>query len=116
MREGEDAEEEMRCEYCGKDYENNINLLFCYSRHFETELVTMCTKLLQKTRQDKQQGGAPWCCPWCGPKETFPSVQELALHLGSVHLLVNDVLIREGIYPKIPSAEEFEEYFDEIEE
>ena len=114
MREEEEPEEEMRCEYCGKDYENNINLLFCYSRHFETELVTMCTELLQKTEQDKQRQAS--CCPFCGPKEAFPSIQELALHLGSLHLLVNDILIREGIFPRIPDAEEFSEYFDEIEE
>ena len=100
----------MECEYCGQSYENNLNLLFCYSRHFESDLVTMCGDLLEKSENNQSVE-----CPFCS-LQSFDNNQQLALHIGSIHLLVNDILIKEGIYPRIPRQEEFEEYFDEIEE
>lgn len=36
--------------------------------------------------------------------------------IAGIHLLVNDLLIEEGIIPRIPSRQEFDLYFDREED
>ena len=40
------AEDEFDCEYCERVFDNNVELLLCYSAHFEEELLAMVRELL----------------------------------------------------------------------
>ena len=93
---------EENCQYCGKHFDNVLSLLGCYTRHFQTELKNVCKSLLD-SEQDQQ-------CPFCSEK--FEHFDSLTCHLGTVHLLVNDFLIQEGVRPLVPSNEDYETYFD----
>ena len=94
--------EDFDCEYCEKVFDNNVELLLCYAAHFEEELTGLVRQLVTQ--------GPALTCPVCG--EEFGDIRSLSRHIGGVHLLVNDLLVREGIYPRIPSSEEFDLYFD----
>ena len=97
-RQGEDE----NCQYCGKHFDNMLSLLGCYTQHFKTELKNVCQSLLD-FQQDQQ-------CPFCS--ENFEHFDSLTCHLGTVHLLVNDFLIQEGVRPLVPSNEDYDIYFD----
>ena len=43
------------CLICGKEFENSLNILMCYSKHFEFELVYMVEKLLDKKTKEGQE-------------------------------------------------------------
>ena len=94
--------EEENCQYCGKHFDNMLSLLGCYTQHFKTELKNVCQSLLD-FQQDQQ-------CPFCS--ENFEHFDSLTCHLGTVHLLVNDFLIQEGVKPLVPSNEDYDIYFD----
>ena len=91
-----------KCEYCGKHFDNKLSLLGCYTLHFKNELKNVCKSLLD-SEQDQQ-------CPFCSEK--FEHFDSLTCHLGTVHLLVNDFLIQEGVRPLVPSNEDYDIYFD----
>ena len=94
------------CEYCQKEFDNKLGVLECYTRHFKHELKTVCKSLLDSEQNHEQ-------CPFCSEK--FEHFESLTCHLGTVHLLVNDFLIREGIRPLLPSSEDYEIYLDSLE-
>ena len=98
--------EDYDCEYCEKAFDNNVSLLLCYSAHFEEELSRLVRQLLPQAQEPAL------ACPMCGQLELFEDIRSLSRHIGGVHLLVNDLLVREGIYPRIPTSEEFDLYFD----
>ena len=98
--------EDYDCEYCEKAFDNNVSLLLCYSAHFEEELSGLVRQLLPQAQEPALS------CPMCGQREQFEDIRSLSRHIGGVHLLVNDLLVREGIYPRIPTSEEFDLYFD----
>ena len=98
--------EDFDCEYCEKAFDNNVELLLCYSAHFEEELTGLVRQLLAEGQE------AALACLVCGEGEQFGDIRSLSRHIGGVHLLVNDLLVREGIYPRIPTSEEFDQYFD----
>ena len=45
----------------------------------------------------------------------FTTEQKMHIHLGTVHQLVNDILISEGIMPIIPEPAELDLYLDDVE-
>ena len=101
------TQEDYSCEYCEKVYDNNVELLLCYAAHFEEELTGLVRQMMSPEQM------AALSCPVCGDPETeFEDLQSLSRHIGGIHLLVNDLLIREGIFPRIPTSEEFDLYFD----
>ena len=100
------ALEDYSCEYCEKVYDNNVELLLCYAAHFEEELTGLVSQMLSQEQQ------TALTCPVCQDLEEFQDLRSLSRHIGGIHLLVNDLLVREGIYPRIPTSEEFDLYFD----
>ena len=102
----DETEEFLSCEYCEKTFDNKLAVLECYTRHFKLELKNVCKSLLD-SEQDQQQ------CPFCSEK--FEHFDSLTCHLGTVHLLVNDFLIQEGVRPLLPSNEDYETYLDSLE-
>ena len=100
--ENEKERKEEKCVYCAKHFENKLNLLDCYAQHFLNELRIFCKSLLDSEQQEQ--------CPFC--YEKFEHFDSLTCHLGSIHLLVNDFLIQEGVGPLVPSNEDYETYFD----
>ena len=98
--------EDHDCEYCEKAFDNNVELLLCYSAHFEEELTGLVRQLLCKEQEESLT------CPVCGQMEEFEDIRSLSRHIGGLHLLVNDLLVREGIYPRIPTPVEFDLYYD----
>ena len=102
----DETEDFLSCEYCLKQFDNKLGVLECYTRHFKHELKNVCKSLLD-SEQDQQQ------CPFCSEK--FEHFDSLTCHLGTVHLLVNDFLIQEGVRPLLPSNEDYETYLDSLE-
>ena len=43
------------CLICGKEFENSLDILMCYSKHFELELVNIVGKLLEKKTKEGQE-------------------------------------------------------------
>ena len=97
----DESEDCLSCEYCEKQFDNKLAVLECYTRHFKHELQNVCKSFLDSEQQQ---------CPFCSEK--FEHFDSLTCHLGTVHLLVNDFLIQEGVRPLVPSNEDYETYFD----
>ena len=117
----------VHCDYCQAVFDNCVDLLICYSRHFEEDLVTLCDRLLGQNRnvstQTAQllssmkniQSSRQYQCPICtNCGGTFSNFNALSVHIGGVHMLVNDILQREGIKPILPQPEDFQLYFDNL--
>ena len=102
----DEAEDLLSCEYCEKQFDNKLAVLECYTRHFKHELKNVCKSLLDSEQHHQQ-------CPFCSEK--FEHFDSLTCHLGTVHLLVNDFLIQEGVRPLLPSNEDYETYLDSLE-
>ena len=96
----------LSCEYCEKQFDNKLSVLECYTRHFKHELENVCKSFLDSEQHNQQ-------CPFCSEK--FEHFDSLTCHLGTVHLLVNDFLIQEGVRPLLPSNEDYETYLDSLE-
>ena len=119
--------DDVECEYCGGVFDNSIDLLMCYSKHFERDLMTMCDQLLGQNKtfspataqllssMKNIESSRQYQCPICtGCDEIFSTFNSLSVHIGGVHLLVNDILQKEGIKPILPQPKEFQLYFDSL--
>lgn len=102
----DETEYVVSCEYCKKEFDNKLGVLECYTRHFKHDLKNVCKSLLDPEQHHQQ-------CPFCSEK--FEHFDSLTCHLGTVHLLVNDFLIQEGVRPLLPSNEDYETYLDSLE-
>ena len=80
-------EEDFQCVYCGKVFDNTVDLLLCYSDHFEPDLVRLCRKLLD-SREEMSRSGQ-YSCPLCSLVETFPDIESLSCHIGGELVYVN---------------------------
>ena len=49
------AEDEFDCEYCERVFDNNVELLLCYSAHFEEELLAMVRELLPGVKMTEME-------------------------------------------------------------
>ena len=98
-----------KCELCGKSQKTKYDLLQCYSYHFQDDLKQM----VEEEEQLKSLTNNAISCVIC--YQDFLSESVLYIHLGTVHQLVNDVLISEGIEPILPKDEELDLYLDNIE-
>ena len=50
------------------------------------------------------------------PQIVYSLLITFMIVIAGIHLLVNDLLIEEGIIPRIPSRQEFDLYFDREED
>jgi len=105
-------EQKFDCLICGKEFENSLNILMCYSKHFEFELVNMVGKLLEKKTKEGQElkNNTNHRCPICATR--CNDFESLSCHIGGFHLLVNDILVREGLEPMVPTQFEVDEFLD----
>ena len=95
------------CEFCGKSHKLTFDLLECYSYHFADDLKDMMQdEVLQSLSKHTKS------CPIC--QDEFTTEQKMHIHLGTVHQLVNDILVSEGIMPIIPEPEELDIYLDGV--
>ena len=68
---------EDQCEFCQKSFNNKVDLLTCYSKHFELELSKMCQELLEDV-------GTDLSCQFCSTEKQFLDQSSLAIHIGGM--------------------------------
>ena len=56
------------------------------------------------------------CLHFLHPQIVYSLLITFMIVIAGIHLLVNDLLIEEGIIPRIPSRQEFDLYFDREED
>ena len=95
------------CEFCGKSHKLTFDLLECYSYHFADDLKDMMQDEALKSLSKHAKS-----CPIC--QDEFTTEQKMHIHLGTVHQLVNDILVSEGIMPILSEPGGLDIYLDGV--